>query len=94
MLSTQCVDVFYAATSGNTRTINLLPKKEELLHKEQELEFKLQELRHKLQELEVKLQQVEFTDVYRVCNNEMALQMHVTMNNVFATYTMDASAYS
>jgi len=55
----------------------MLPKKEELLHKQQELELKLQELRHKLQELQGKLQHVEFTDVYRVRNNEMYDVMQV-----------------
>ena len=50
----------------------LLPKKEEIILKVQQFECKLQQMRHKLQELEVKLQhQVEFTDVYRVRNNEM-----------------------
>ena len=56
----------------------LLQNKEELLHKEQELQCKLQQMRHKLQELKVKLQhQVEFTDVYRVRNNEMYDVMQV-----------------
>jgi len=50
----------------------LLPKTEKIILKVQQFECQLQQMRHKLQELQVKLQhQVEFTDVYRVRNNEM-----------------------
>ena len=43
-----------------------------LVHCVQQFECQLQQMRQKLQELQVKLQHhVEFTDVYRVRNNDM-----------------------
>ena len=72
---TRKVDVHYGQMCGRHMKAfqrYLLPKKEKTILKVQQFECQLQQMRHKLQELQVKLQhQVEFTDVYRVRNNEM-----------------------